>query len=121
MCIDSVDFTRTYSSNCVKIFNVLGIEAARNGILKELRNIIKFNGPYITYRHLTILCDLMTQRGSLMAITCHNINCANTGALMRCSFEQTVEILMEAAAVGKKDDCHCIAENFITPGSASRC
>jgi hypothetical protein len=29
MCLDGVDFTRTYSNNCVEIFNVLGIEAAR--------------------------------------------------------------------------------------------
>ena len=29
MCIDGVDFTRTYSNSCVEIFNVLGIEAAR--------------------------------------------------------------------------------------------
>lgn len=32
---------------------------------------------------------------------------------MRCSFEETVEILMEAAAVGEKDDCHGIAENVM--------
>ena len=32
---------------------------------------------------------------------------------MRCSFEETVEILMEAAAVGEKDDCHGVAENVM--------
>ncbi|KAF5310405.1 hypothetical protein D9758_018889 [Tetrapyrgos nigripes] len=113
MCIDGVDFKRTYSNNCVEIFNVLGIEAARAAILKELRGVIEFDGSYVNYRHLAILCDLMTQRGSLMAITRHGINRADTGALMRCSFEETVEILMEAAAVGEKDDCHGIAENVM--------
>ena len=48
-----------------------------------------------------------------MAITRHGINRADTGALMRCSFEETVEILMEAAAIGEKDDCHGIAENVM--------
>ena len=48
-----------------------------------------------------------------MAITRHGINRADTGALMRCSFEETVEILMEAAAVGEKDDCHGVAENIM--------
>ncbi|KAJ3898079.1 RNA polymerase Rpb1, domain 7-domain-containing protein [Lentinula edodes] len=28
MCIDGVDFTRTYSNSCVEVFSVLGIEAA---------------------------------------------------------------------------------------------
>jgi len=32
---------------------------------------------------------------------------------MRCSFEETVEILMEAAAVGEKDDCRGVAENVM--------
>ena len=113
MCIDGVDFKRTYSNNCVEIFDVLGIEAARAAIMKELRNVIEFDGSYVNYRHLALLCDLMTHRGSLMAITRHGINRADTGALMRCSFEETVEILMEAAAVGEKDDCHGIAENIL--------
>jgi DNA-directed RNA polymerase II subunit RPB1 len=113
MCLDGVDFTRTYSNNCVEIFNVLGIEAARAAIMKELRNVIEFDGSYVNYRHLALLCDLMTQRGFLMSITRHGINRADTGALMRSSFEETVEILMEAAAVGERDDCHGIAENVM--------
>ncbi|KAF9544636.1 beta and beta-prime subunits of DNA dependent RNA-polymerase, partial [Agrocybe pediades] len=113
MCIDGVDYRRTYSNSCVEIFNVLGIEAARAAIMKELRGVIEFDGSYVNYRHLALLCDLMTHRGTLMAITRHGINRADTGALMRCSFEETVEILMEAAAVGEKDDCHGIAENVM--------
>ncbi|KAH8111472.1 beta and beta-prime subunits of DNA dependent RNA-polymerase [Phellopilus nigrolimitatus] len=113
MCIDGVDWKRTYSNSCVEIFNVLGIEAARAAIMKELRGVIEFDGSYVNYRHLALLCDLMTHRGTLMAITRHGINRADTGALMRCSFEETVEILMEAAAVGEKDDCHGIAENVM--------
>ncbi|VDC07033.1 unnamed protein product [Peniophora sp. CBMAI 1063] len=113
MTIDGVDFRRTTSNSCVEIFNVLGIEAARNSILKELRSVIEFDGSYVNYRHLALLCDLMTHRGSLMAITRHGINRADTGALMRSSFEETVEILMEAAAVGERDDCHGVAENIL--------
>jgi DNA-directed RNA polymerase II subunit RPB1 len=113
MCIEGVDFRRTYSNSCVEIFAVLGIEAARAAIMRELRNVIEFDGSYVNYRHLALLCDLMTQRGSLMAITRHGINRSDTGALMRSSFEETVEILMEAAAVGERDDCHGVAENIL--------
>ncbi|TDL13754.1 beta and beta-prime subunits of DNA dependent RNA-polymerase [Rickenella mellea] len=113
MCINGVDWRRTYSNSCVEIFNVLGIEAARGAIMKELRRVIEFDGSKVNYRHLALLCDLMTHRGTLTAITRHGINRADTGALMRCSFEETVEILMEAAAVGEKDDCHGIAENVM--------
>jgi DNA-directed RNA polymerase II subunit RPB1 len=53
---------------------------------------------YVNYRHPALLCDLMTHRGSLVAITRHGINRADTGALMRCSFEETVEILTAVGA-----------------------
>ncbi|KIM89600.1 hypothetical protein PILCRDRAFT_1939 [Piloderma croceum F 1598] len=109
-CIDGVDFRQTYSNSCVEVFNVLGIEAAHGAIMRELRGVIEFDGSYVNYRHLALLCDLMTHRRSLMAITRHGINRADTGALM--SFEEMVEILIEAAAVGEKDDCHGVAEQF---------
>ncbi|KAG0260993.1 DNA-directed RNA polymerase II subunit rpb1 [Actinomortierella ambigua] len=113
MCELDVDASRTYSNNCGEVMTVLGIEAARQALLKELRGVIEFDGSYVNYRHLALLCDVMTHRGHLMAITRHGINRAETGALMRCSFEETVEILMEAAAVGELDDCRGVAENIM--------
>jgi len=52
--------------------------------------VISFDGSYVNYRHLALLCDIMTCRGHLMAITRHGINRQDVGALMRCSFEETV-------------------------------
>lgn len=113
LAVDGVDFRRTTSNSCTEIFSVLGIEAARASLLRELRGVIEFDGSYVNYRHLAILVDVMTSKGNLMAITRHGINRADTGALMRCSFEETVEILMEAASLGEKDDCRGIAENVM--------
>ncbi|EJD55108.1 beta and beta-prime subunits of DNA dependent RNA-polymerase [Auricularia subglabra TFB-10046 SS5] len=113
MTVEGVDYSKTHSNSCTEVFKVLGVEAARASLLKELRSVIEFDGSYVNYRHLALLCDLMTCRGSIMAITRHGINRADTGALMRCSFEETVEILMDAAAIGEKDDCHGIAENVL--------
>lgn len=113
LCLDGVDPVRTYSNSCVEITEVLGIEAGRASLLREMRQVIEFDGSYVNYRHLSLLCDLMTSRGQLMAITRHGINRNDTGALMRCSFEETVEILMEAAAVGEKDDCKGVSENVL--------
>src|SRR6266849_10371273 len=61
----------------------------------------------------SLLCDLMTQRGSLMAISRHGIDRTDTGALVRSSFEETVEIPMEVVAAGERDNCHGIAENVM--------
>ena len=58
-----------------------GIEAGPAALLAELRNVIEFDSSYINYHHLPLLCDLMTSRSALMAITGHGINCTDTGAL----------------------------------------
>ena len=68
MCIEGVDFRRTYSNSCVEIFNVLGIEAARAAIMKKLRKVVEFDGLYVNYRYLALLCDLMTHWGTPIAI-----------------------------------------------------
>lgn len=108
-----VDATRTYSNSFVEILTVFGIEATRAALLRELTTVLSFDGSYVNHRHLALLVDVMTSRGVLMAVTRHGINRAETGALMRCSFEETVEILLEAAAVGELDDCRGISENVV--------
>lgn len=109
----AVDSSRVFSNNILEVYEVLGIEAARAAILRELRKVIESDGSYVNYRHLAMLCDVMTAKGYLMAITRHGINRADTSALMRCSFEETVEILLDAAGNGEVDRCNGVAENVM--------
>ena len=111
--IEGVDPSRTYTNQFTQVLDKLGIEAARAAILRELTQVLSFDGSYVNHRHLALLCDVMTNRGTIMAVTRHGINKSDTGALMRCSFEQTVEILLEAAAAGELDDCKGVSENLI--------
>jgi DNA-directed RNA polymerase II subunit RPB1 len=113
LTVPGVDTRRTYSNHFIQIFDVFGIEAARAALMRELTLVLAFDGSYVNHRHLSLLVDIMTSRGHLMAITRHGINRADTGALMRCSFEETVEILLEAAAVGELDDCRGVSENVM--------
>jgi DNA-directed RNA polymerase II subunit RPB1 len=113
LTIDGVDTTRTYSNSFIEVFEVFGIEATRAALMRELTQVLAFDGSYVNHRHLALLVDVMTSRGHLMAITRHGINRADTGALMRCSFEETVEILLDAAACGELDDCRGVSENVM--------
>jgi len=110
---ETVDNTRTTSNDIVEIIQILGIEAVRNALFKELRAVISFDGSYVNYRHLAILSDVMTYRGHLMSITRHGINRVETGPLMRCSFEETAEILFEAAVFSEQDNLKGVAENIM--------
>lgn len=78
-----VDPVRTFSNDICEIFQVLGIEAVRKSVEKEMNAVLQFYGLYVNYRHLALLCDVMTAKGHLMAITRHGINRQDTGALMR--------------------------------------
>jgi DNA-directed RNA polymerase II subunit RPB1 len=49
----------------------------------------------------------------LTAITRHGINRTESGPLRKCSFEETVEILLEAAVYAETDNLKGITENII--------
>ncbi|GAB7355155.1 hypothetical protein MBLNU459_g5725t2 [Dothideomycetes sp. NU459] len=113
LTVEGIDPHRTYSNHFIEVFNVFGIEATRSALMRELKQVLSFDGSYVNHRHLALLVDIMTARGNLMAVTRHGINRADTGALMRCSFEETVEILFDAASSGELDDCRGVSENII--------
>jgi len=48
-----------------------------------------------------------------MSIARHGINRIDSGALRKCSFEETVEILLEAAVHSEDDGLSGITENII--------
>jgi DNA-directed RNA polymerase II subunit RPB1 len=93
-----IDLGRTYTNDVIEIFDVFRIEAVRKVIEREMNHVISLDGSYVSYRHLALFCDVMTAKGHLMAITRHGINRQDVGPIMRCSFEETVDALMEAAA-----------------------
>ena len=111
--IDGIDPYRTTCNHFTQIKECFGIEATRAALIKELHAVLSFDGSYVNHCHMALLCDVMTARGTLMAVTRHGINRSDTGALMRCSFEETVEILFDAAAAGELDDCRGVSENII--------
>ena len=111
--VDEVDFTRTISNDINEIYKVLGIEAVRKSLLHELRNVLKPYGIYVNYRHISILCDLMTQRGILTSITRHGLNRGEYGPIRKATFEETVEILLEAGVFAERDDLNGISENVL--------
>lgn len=110
---EKIDFKRTYSNNIQEILTVLGIEAVRLSLINEIRFVLGGYGIYINNRHLSTLCDVMTQRGILTSITRNGIIRVDTGPLRKCSFEETVEILYEAAFYAETDNLTGITENII--------
>ncbi|CAF2990482.1 unnamed protein product [Rotaria sp. Silwood2] len=109
----NVDSHRTYTNDVVEIFDVLGIEAVRKAIEREMNYVISFDGTYINYRHLALLCDVMTTKEHLMPLKRRTINKQDIGPIMRCSFEKTVDALIEAAAHSEYDSLKGVYEKIL--------
>ena len=113
LSLDFIDPTRTYSNDIVEIYDVLGIEAARQSILTELVDVIEFDGTYINYHHFSVLCDRMTYTNKMISIFRHGINNDNIGPIAKASFEETPEMFLKAARHGELDTFRGVSANVM--------
>ncbi len=113
MKVKGVDFTRTMTNNIYEIYEVLGIEAARNAIIKEALDTLEEQGLEVDVRHIMLVADVMTADGELKQIGRHGVAGEKQSILARAAFEMTVNNLLDAAVKGDIDYLKGITENII--------
>lgn len=111
--IDGVNPHKIYTNNLREIYQVLGIEATRNAIIKEAMNVLKEQGMDVDVRHIILVADMMTADGSISQIGRHGISGSKNSALARAAFEVTIKHLLGAGIAGTKDPLRGITENVI--------
>jgi DNA-directed RNA polymerase II subunit RPB1 len=111
--LDYIDNTRTFSNDIVEIYNVLGIEAARQAIYNELADVIEFDGTYINYHNFSVLVDRMTYSHKMISIFRHGINNDNIGPIAKASFEETPEMFLKAAKHAELDTLRGVSANVM--------
>jgi DNA-directed RNA polymerase subunit A" len=111
--IKGVDFTRTTTNNIYEIYEVLGIEAARNAVIKEAVSTLEEQGLEVDIRHIMLVADAMTTDGELKQIGRHGVAGEKQSILARAAFEMTVNNLLDAAVRGDIDNLSGITENII--------
>ena len=111
--IDGVDVEHTTCNSIVEIYNVLGVEAARNSIINEARETLEEQGLEVDIRHIMLVSDIMTNEGDVKAIGRHGVSGKKTSVLARAAFEITSTHLLRAAIVGEVDSLDGVAENVI--------
>ena len=111
--LEAVDTTRTSTNDIREIHKVLGIEAARNAIIDEIKKTLDEQGLDVEVRHLMLLADLMTVDGEPKPIGRHGISGEKTSILARAAFEVTTKHLLEAGKQGMVDTLNGVTENVI--------
>jgi len=108
-----VDASRTTTNSIQEIYEVLGIEAARNAIINEAYNTLQEQGLTVDIRHIMLVADMMSNDGDVKAIGRHGISGRKSSVLARAAFEITAHHLLRAAITGEVDYLDGVAENVI--------
>ena len=111
--LDYIDNKRTLSNDIVEIYNILGIEAARQAIYNELVEVVEFDGTYINFHNYSVLVDRMTSTSKLISIFRHGINNDNIGPIAKASFEETPEMFLKAARHAELDTLRGVSANVM--------
>jgi DNA-directed RNA polymerase subunit A' len=113
IAIDGIDTSRITTNNVYEVWQTLGIEAARNALIKEVTNTLEEQGLEVDMRHIMLVADLMTSKGHLQQIGRHGIAGTKTSVLARAAFEITVPTIAKASLEGQVESLKGVTENVI--------
>jgi DNA-directed RNA polymerase subunit A' len=111
--IEGVDPLRTTTNNIHEIAEILGIEAARNALIREAHAVLEEQGLDVDVRHVMLVSDIMTKMGEVQQIGRHGISGEKSSVLARAAFELTIQHLVSAALRGEIDPLKGVIENII--------
>ena len=78
-----------------------------------MAEVLEFDGTYINYHHIGLLCDRMTSGKKLCSIFRHGINNDDIGPIAKASFEETPEMFLRAARHGQLDPVTGVSANVM--------
>jgi len=111
--VPEVDYRRVWTNNIREIAMVLGIEAARAAIVRELKHVLDEQGLDVDIRHLMIIADMMTLSGTVKQVGRHGVVRLKESPLARAAFEISVQTLIDAAVRGEVDHLRGNVERII--------
>ncbi|MCD6381427.1 MAG: DNA-directed RNA polymerase subunit A'' [Candidatus Aenigmarchaeota archaeon] len=111
--LEFIDPSRTTTDDIHQIYDVLGIEAARNAILREAKATLDEQGLYVDVRHIMLVADMMTKDGAPKPIGRYGIAGEKPSVLARANFEETKKHLRDAAVYGEVDELRGAIENIM--------
>ena len=105
--------TKTTTNHVLEVNEILGIEAARGSIIREIEYTMSNHGMSVDPRHIQLLGDVMTYKGEVLGITRFGLSKMRDSVLQLASFEKTTDHLFDAAFFMKKDKIEGVSECII--------
>ena len=111
LSLDIVDGARTLTNDVTEVYNVLGVEAARQVLFNEINEVL--DNIHVNYRHIALLVDVMTNKGGILSVNRHGINRGDIGPLAKCAFEESTDKLIKAGVFAEFDKLNGVAANVM--------
>jgi len=111
--LSEVDPTKTISNDIYELYNVFGIEAARQSIINEVYKVIESQGLNVDVRHIMLVADTMCITGLVKGITRYGIVSEKSSVLARASFETPIKHVINASLIGEIDKLDSVVENVM--------
>jgi len=108
-----VDPKRVFSNNIYEVAEVLGIEAARNLIIREALKTMQEQALNVDKRHITLVADIMTFSGRVRPIGRYGVAGSKLSVLARAAFEETIKHLVRASIRNEEELFKGIFENVM--------
>lgn len=104
-----VDSTKTFSNNVWDIYNILGVEAARQFLIEECMSIMEG----INLCHIQLLAEKMTYNGSIASVSRYTMRNEECGPMGKASFEETMDNFIKAGIYGQEESTCGVSASII--------
>lgn len=106
-----IDARRTFSNNILEVESVLGIDASKYVLFKEMKAALSLEGNVVHDNHIRLLVDVMTCTGKLLPTDRNGLEeFARDNVLTRASFEKNTDVLRQAAITHHEQSLNGISE-----------
>ncbi len=111
--IKGIDRERTITNDIYDTMQALGVEAARQTIINEIKKVLQNQGIDINDRHLKLVADAMTSSGVVKGVTRMGIISDKASILARATFETPDKQFINATIQGGRDELNSVIENIL--------
>lgn len=112
-CLPGIDWFRCTSNDIWEVYNTLGVEACTHVLFDQLKQVVGFDGTYVDDRHLLMIADTMCRNGDIMPLNRHGLRKTDISPLMRCSFEETTDVLCHAAMFAETENAKGVTASIM--------
>lgn len=106
------DPRKIYTSQLTSIYNMFGVEAARQFLIDEFMSVLS-NDIQINKQHITLLVDAMVYTGTLKSVSRYSIR-HKPSVLARVSFEESLENVCSGTVHEEVDQLKTVSSHIMT-------